>query len=187
MNTKCEVRNEYAPILKIESMQSWISIKNYVPSGDMKGSYCGRYWCICERPYVRNEKYLMSCRPEHSRTISHSYELCYWNDLAHMFQDKDNKWVKVTHWIPIPEKPQRKFRIILRSLMLQEIEAGKFELIESESQRRTYGIRFVIDEYWDFTKKNGMEFLDVSYDEEVFYSSEIDKDGYEDCMWCIKK
>lgn len=175
MNRKVEVCNEQEHINK-DAIQEWISVNDYLPlnswtiGGEMrlKGDYLGHFLCIVERP---SEKNSLSYK---ELAIYHSVELCYWNDLAMKFQDINNEWVVVTHWTQIPTLPHHKSILISRTEMLEKIGNGVFDKIYHKKET---------DEYYQSSR--GCALSQVSYNEQLWYSSTRSKEHIEDYMYCI--
>ena len=175
MNKKIEVYTEQQHINK-ESIQEWISVNDYLPlnrweiGGEMKlkGDYLGRFLCIVERP---SEKNSLSYK---EFAIYRSVELCYWNDLAMKFQDADREWVVVTHWTQIPVLPHHKSTLISRTEMLDKIGNGVFDKIYHQKET---------DKYYQSTRELALS--QISYNEELWYSSTRDEEHVEDYMYCV--
>jgi len=151
------------PELKVVSAQQWISVKDGKPDG-RTGYYCGRYWCITERPVVKSDS-MFSENGNYRKNV----ELCYWNDLADRFQDLKNEWVKVTYWSPVPELPQHQTTHITRLLMLNFISCGECEKV------------YYCDEADEYYLKNhvlGHGLYNVSYDETLYLSVEVKNHKY---------
>jgi len=141
-----------APELSIESSQDWISTKKFVPDS-RTGYHYGRYWCIVERPKQYNSIGILE------QGIEKTVELCYYNDLADRFQDKANKWVKVSHWCPVPAMPEYETQSVSRSLMLSAIR--------DEEWRQVYRCNTKDDFYHP---EHAWGLRDCSYDEIIFQS-----------------
>jgi len=180
---KCEVRDNDIPVLNEESKQNWVSIKDFIPADfstfDIKGDNFGKYLCLVERPYIKNELSL-GRRNEHPDMISRSCELCYWNTLSKRFQDMNNEWVKVTHWCQVSKLPRHNIQVIDRQKMLLNLSDKIYELIKHQNQSKYIDIEGM----WEVIKEN--ELHSVSFDEIVYLSIEIDVNGLEDYMWCIE-
>lgn len=174
--------SDFIPEINKYSEQSFISIKEYRPLNSwkiggeltLKGDYCGKFLCIIERPCPYCNE---------NDTIYHSIELCYWNDGAMRFQDSENNWVKVTHWLQIPEIPIHNIINISRDEMDFKIECGILKLVSFRGvEDRKKDLNISAGMYKNF-KKTALH--NISYDLNVFHSS-IKIDNIEDYMYCIE-
>lgn len=83
------------------STQKWFSVNTALPKWGGAGSYGGDYLCVVERNTASDSlEYALG------RHIDKKLEMCYYNNLAKKWQDKDKEWVKVTHWMQVPELPE---------------------------------------------------------------------------------
>jgi len=158
-----------APAINLTSNQKWISVKEGIPDREnLTGSFCGNYLCIVERPCNKNS---LSYVPG---GISKTVELCYYNNLAKLWQDKDSEWVKVTHWTQIPKLPFHNTALISREEMLIRIGCGELKMIYHKKETDAH-----------YQENRAIALSTVSYDEPVFYSS-TRSNHIEDYMYAIK-
>jgi len=180
---KIEVINETVSVLNEDSKQNWISIKDFIPTvfgtKNQKGDMYGRYLCIVERKYKKTKNSLQPSY-KHPKMVNITCEMCYWNKLANKFQDSKNKWVKVTHWCPVPKRPRHEIVIISREEMLLKIKNKEFFIIKQEQEFKNDIIGM-----YEFCKN--MEIFGVSLDEVIYSSVMKDDNNMEDFMLCIKK
>jgi len=175
-----EVRSGEVSSINIESSQSWISVKQYLPesSSESKGDWFGEYFCLVERERTQES---FSFSSEKGGNIKKSLELCYFNSPSNSFQDSNREFVKVTHWSPIPREPEHNKIELSREEMNLKIELG--ELIQfSHIDFNKFRINSKLDGMNDVYKKMAPWY--VSYDDDVYFSVLRDEDGMEDILFC---
>lgn len=153
--------------LNEKSTQKWNSVKVSIPKWGGDGAWCGEYLCIVERP--SNPNSIGYIEDGISRTV----ELCYYNDLAKKWQDKDREWVEVTHWSQIQELPFHESILISREEMWSKINSGELRMIYNMKET---------DEDYQFSRKFAL--ASVSFNEPLYYSS-IRNNHIEDYMYAV--
>ena len=83
------------PELDIDSLQQWISTKDYLPKWGGKGNVYGYYLCAVTEEFT-----------DGLHDIFYEMKLCYWNDCANKFQ-YGNAFVDVKYWLPLPQLPTK--------------------------------------------------------------------------------
>lgn len=163
--------------LNESGIQKWIPVSKHIPfcGSDSKGDFVGSYLCIVERPLTPD---CFGFYDDSEDKISKTVELCYYNDLAKRWQDKDREWVKVTHWTQIPDMPFHNSKIVAREEMLLRIDSGELKLVREGKET---------DEFYEINKRFAL--AGISYDDETYFSSireMIDGKRVEDFMYAVK-
>lgn len=156
------------------AVQEWISVHKHIPEcgTESQGDFIGRYLCVVERPTTPE------CLGHDEGGISRTVELCYYNDLAKLWMDKDREWVKVTHWTQIPQLPFHDSKLIAREEMLLRIDSGEIKLVREGKET---------DEYYEISKRFALS--SISYDTTTYFSSTremIDGKRVEDFMYAAQ-
>jgi len=165
---KVEIKLESSAVeLNEKSTQKWNSVNLLTPKWGGDGAWGGNYLCIVERPSSKDS--LGYVEGGVSRTV----ELCYYNDLAKKWQDKDREWVEVTHWTQIQELPFHNTTLITREDMLLKIDSGELKMIHHMKET---------DENYQLFRS--VDLASVSYNEPLYYSSTRSQ-HIEDYMYAI--
>lgn len=163
-----EVRDADISEVSEESKQKWISVKDGIPNwSESKGDWGGNYLCIVERPSEPDTLFYVE------GGVSRTVELCYFNNLAKQWQDKDREWVTVTHWTQIPILPFHDSILISRIDMLSRISSGELKMIYNMKET---------DENYQLHRN--VELASVSYNEPLYYSSTRSQ-HIEDYMYAV--
>lgn len=178
-----EYREEDPEVLNISSAQNWIPFNEFMPQSDSqsKGDWCGSYLCIVERERSADSFVISS---EHGGDISRSVEICYFNSLSKSFQDSDRKFVKVTHWAPIPTMPKHKATYISRDEMTLKVLSGYLVVVYHLTFKK-FESNLEFEGMNDINKQFATAC--VSYDEHVYISTLENEQGHKDVMYCIEK